>query len=279
MKMQPAPSAQVHFAYSPTLRWLRVLPTSHHGTAFPTLESTRHAVAGQGSAGLWDRLLSTVKGKSGESPEKMGTCPLLRLSRPCRLPARAIFQRCVILRVCTSSLSETIPLFQGLRRTISDIIYPWLDRRCHPFRQSHSYNKFSVSSPGQVALKFTKYTMRVCSSSSAEVRSSAKIMGNSDDAVSITIAVVIVLTGMLSAATPSRQLSSPLAQSVSYRNYVLNSRPRRSTGSSLTIATSSAMESKYTFSRTRSSWATSPSSPLVTASWRTCAYLLPSTSR
>lgn len=78
MEMQPTPGAQAHFAYSTTLRRHSLPPTSPHSTAFPALESIRHAVTDQSSAGIWDRLLRTVNGKSGGSPEENGYLPVAK---------------------------------------------------------------------------------------------------------------------------------------------------------------------------------------------------------
>ena len=60
----------------------------------------------------------------------------------------------------------------------------------------HGYNEFSVSSPEPVWLKFAKgiyespLILLLCGSATISA-----IMGNIDDAISITVAVLIVLTG------------------------------------------------------------------------------------
>ena len=60
----------------------------------------------------------------------------------------------------------------------------------------HGYNEFSVSTPEPVLLKFAKtiyespLILLLCGSAVISA-----VMGNTDDAVSITIAVAIVLTG------------------------------------------------------------------------------------
>jgi len=145
--------------------------------------------------------------------------------------------------------------------------------------QAHGYNEFSVSSLLNHFSRLTKIfyesplVLLLCGSAAVSA-----IMGNVDDAVSISIVIVIVLTGMRPSPSPATQSSSP-SQSASYGNDVPKGRSRRSTRSSLTTVTSSAMESKYTSSQVKSYWATSsPSSP-ATASRRTYACLLLSTSR
>jgi P-type Ca2+ transporter type 2C len=65
--------------------------------------------------------------------------------------------------------------------------------------QSHGYNEFSVAAPEPVLLKFAKtiyespLILLLCGSATVSA-----IMGNVDDAISITVAVLIVLTGMRS---------------------------------------------------------------------------------
>jgi P-type Ca2+ transporter type 2C len=65
-----------------------------------------------------------------------------------------------------------------------------------PLRDNHGYNEFSVSAPESPLLKFAKsfyespLILLLCGSALVSA-----IMGNVDDAISITIAVVIVLTG------------------------------------------------------------------------------------
>lgn len=60
----------------------------------------------------------------------------------------------------------------------------------------HGYNEFSVSGPQPVLLKFAKMLyespliLLLCGSAVISA-----IMGNTDDAISITVAVAIVLTG------------------------------------------------------------------------------------
>lgn len=63
---------------------------------------------------------------------------------------------------------------------------------------THGYNEFSVSAPEPVLLKFAKtiyespLILLLCGSAVVSA-----VMGNIDDAVSITVAVLIVLTGSL----------------------------------------------------------------------------------
>ena len=67
---------------------------------------------------------------------------------------------------------------------------------------NHGYNEFSVSAPEPVLLKFAKtiyespLILLLCGSALVSA-----FMGNIDDAVSITVAVLIVLTGAHSVNT------------------------------------------------------------------------------
>lgn len=74
-------------------------------------------------------------------------------------------------------------------------------------RATHGYNEFSVSTPEPVLLKFAKtiyespLILLLCGSATVSA-----IMGNVDDAISITVAVLIVLTGKLQHASHSNGL-------------------------------------------------------------------------
>ena len=96
-----------------------------------------------------------------------------------------------------------------------------------------------MSAPEPLALKFAKMfyesplILLLCGSAVVSA-----IMGNVDDAISITIAVVIVLTGMPLIVTRSKSIElTPSTQSASCRNDVLKSPSRHSTSSSLITVT------------------------------------------
>jgi Ca2+-transporting ATPase len=66
--MQPIPDAERHFGSSSSFR-------RHGGVSgsMADLESIRSAVTEQGPSGIWDRLVSVVRGiKHGGSPEQNG---------------------------------------------------------------------------------------------------------------------------------------------------------------------------------------------------------------
>lgn len=177
MEMQPTPGAQAHFAYSTTLRRHSAPVTSPHGATFPALESIRHAVTDQSPAGLWDKLLRTVTGKSGGSPEENGYLPVAKNEQTPSATYSSYDSDDVVAQFRTSST-------HGLTAAVIPSL-----------RQAHGYNEFSVSSPEPPALKFAKMfyesplILLLCGSAAVSA-----IMGNVDDAISITIAIVIVLT-------------------------------------------------------------------------------------
>jgi Ca2+-transporting ATPase len=87
-------------------------------------------------------------------------------------------------------LQETLSVFRtSVERGLSSTEVTHL-------RKVHGYNEFSVSSPDSVILKFIKsiyenpLILLLCGSALVSAA-----MGNVDDAISITVAVLIVLTG------------------------------------------------------------------------------------
>ncbi len=68
-------------------------------------------------------------------------------------------------------------------------------------REKHGYNEFSVEAPEPLFIKFAKtiyespLILLLCGSATISA-----LMGNIDDAVSITVAVLIVLTGIFEIA-------------------------------------------------------------------------------
>ena len=187
-----------------------------------------------GLAGLWDKLLGTVKVKVVGPQKKMWTYPLLRLSRPCRLPTRVIFK--------TSFIFASAPLLFLRKHFFSnDVVAQFrtsstqgLTVAIIPFAGFMAIMSFQWHHLNRLPSKMFYESPLILLCGSAVV---SAIMGNVDDTISITITIVLVLTGMPSSATCSSRLSSPLTQSTLYRNDVLNSRSRRSTSTSLTIAT------------------------------------------
>ena len=197
MEMHPTPGAQEHFAYSTTLRRHSLPPALPHGEAFPGRESIRYAVD-QGTAGLWDRLVGIVKGKNGGSPEENGYIPVAKTEQ-----TPSATYSTYHADVCNFFLRLRPPLF--LIFLPKDVVTQFQTSSTHgltaavipSLRQAHGYNEFSVSSPEPPLLKFAKMfyesplILLLCGSAAVSA-----IMGNVDDAVSITIAIIIVLTGI-----------------------------------------------------------------------------------
>ena len=108
-----------------------------------------------------------------------------------------MMQKCVcfasvpllFLRKCSLSKDVVAQLRTSSTHGLTAAVIPSL-------RQAHGYNEFSVSAPESLALKFAKMfyesplILLLCGSAVVSA-----VMGNVDDAVSITIAIVIVLTG------------------------------------------------------------------------------------
>jgi Ca2+-transporting ATPase len=98
----------------------------------------------------------------------------------------------ILLYSWTDLCQSTINYFRtsdtnGLLRTDLDTL-----------RERYGYNEFSVAAPEPLFIKFAKtiyespLILLLCASAAISA-----IMGNLDDAVSITVAVLIVLTGMV----------------------------------------------------------------------------------
>ena len=133
-------------------------------------------------------------------------------------------------------------------------------------RDDFGYNEFSVTAPEPLLLKFAKsfyespLILLLCGSALVSA-----IMGNVDDAISITIAVVIVLTGAWSVLHTRLFELELFLQLASYRNDAQNNRSSRSTSSFLITVTSSVTESSYIFSQMRLSRVILSPSSRVTA--------------
>ncbi|KZT72352.1 calcium-transporting P [Daedalea quercina L-15889] len=182
---QPAtPEANAHFAYSTTLRRHRAdgplgLATPNSATGFPKLEELRTVVEAEGPSGLWQRTVGFVKGwfSKDEGYEKLGT-PLNADHR--ETPSAVFAHRSVEDTLAHFGVSPSAGLPSA---SIAGLL------------QRHGYNEFSVSAPDPLFVKFAKtiyenpLIILLCGSATVSA-----IMGNLDDAMSITIAVLIVLT-------------------------------------------------------------------------------------
>ncbi|KAI0061869.1 Ca-transporting ATPase [Artomyces pyxidatus] len=180
---QASPDAQSHFAYSTTLRRHHPdgLGLTPHSAGFPAFDSLRSAVAEEGPSGIWDRLVSLVKGAQGrEDTLENGYAPVPKPEEQQETPSA---------RFALTSVQESLAYFHtSASEGLSSAVIPSL-------RQSHGYNEFTVSSPEPLWLKFAKtiyespLILLLCGSAVVSA-----VMGNIDDAVSITVAILIVLT-------------------------------------------------------------------------------------
>ncbi|KAJ7125393.1 Ca-transporting ATPase [Mycena epipterygia] len=173
-RLRPTADADSHFAYSTTLR-------RHQADGIPLSPTDLASAVNAEASSLWSRAVSAVTGQPPENSIENGrsTPPPPRLEARDTMSAR--FAHC--------SIEETVAhyrtsLTSGLLR--SDI--PTL-------LSNHGYNEFSVSTPEHVLLKFAKtiyespLILLLCASATVSA-----LMGNIDDAVSIAVAVLIVLT-------------------------------------------------------------------------------------
>ncbi|EIN06438.1 Ca-transporting ATPase [Punctularia strigosozonata HHB-11173 SS5] len=176
---QPAPDAGAHFAYSTTLR-------RHHGDELLTLDhlgSVVRDVREEGPSGLWHKVTSAVQGRLGyeavSASENGHTVD--GKADPQRSTPSALFVHYTI--------QDTVAHFHSSEtRGLPASAVPAILARV-------GYNEFSVSSPEPVLLKFAKtiyespLILLLCGSAVVSA-----VMGNVDDAVSITVAILIVLT-------------------------------------------------------------------------------------
>ncbi|KAF8234424.1 calcium-transporting ATPase [Tricholoma matsutake] len=173
-RLRPAPDAEAHFAYSTTLR---------RHPADLTLASTAQAVNAEASS-LWSRIVSAITGqqKQGDFGEQMENGQVTGVQSPGKRDTASA-------RFAHYSVEDTIAYFRTSLESgllLSDI---------STLRATHGYNEFSVSTPEPVLLKFAKtiyespLILLLCGSATVSA-----IMGNVDDAISITVAVLIVLT-------------------------------------------------------------------------------------
>ncbi|KAH9980652.1 calcium-transporting ATPase [Russula compacta] len=176
--MQPAPGAQQHFGSSTSFRRHSGGPMNTRSASLPVFEDIRSAVAEQGPSGVWGRLVSLVKGvKYGSSPEENG----YELASKAEQTPSAKYSSFGVEDVVSEFGTSTT---HGLTASIIPLL-----------RKEHGYNEFSVSAPEPPLLKFAKtfyespLILLLCGSAVVSA-----LMGNVDDAVSISIAVVIVLT-------------------------------------------------------------------------------------
>ncbi|KAJ3881891.1 Ca-transporting ATPase [Lentinula edodes] len=169
--LRPTADADAHFGYSTTFRRHQVENS---------LASPRHIATGAQS--LWSKVLTTVTGQPSEEDR-------LENGRETPAPRRTESSHTASEKFAHASVEDTINHFRTSSTTgllLSDISH---------LLTEYGYNEFSVSAPEPVLIKFAKtiyespLILLLCGSATVSA-----IMGNIDDAVSITVAVLIVLT-------------------------------------------------------------------------------------
>lgn len=183
---RPTPDADQHFAYSTTLR------RHHHEGSLSgrvSVDGFKDILANEGAAGLWSRAVSHVTGQARSDYAAMenGYAPVQ--SHPDAAEREQKSKDTPSSRFAHLSAEDTLSHF----RTSATTGLP--SSHISSLQLTHGYNEFSVSSPEPVLLKFAKtiyespLILLLCGSAVVSA-----IMGNIDDAVSITVAVLIVLT-------------------------------------------------------------------------------------
>ncbi|TFY56414.1 hypothetical protein EVG20_g8929, partial [Dentipellis fragilis] len=180
---QPTPDAQAHFAYSTTLRRQPAegpFGMTPHSASFPGIESLRSTVRQEGAAGLWERLVNVVKGRPDDIDRLESAYAAMPKEEQAETPSA---------RFAMETIEDTLAYYRTTAESgLSSTVIPSL-------RESHGYNEFSVSSPDPLWLKFAQtiyespLILLLCGSALISA-----FMGNVDDAVSITVAILIVLT-------------------------------------------------------------------------------------
>ncbi|EMD32983.1 hypothetical protein CERSUDRAFT_118411 [Gelatoporia subvermispora B] len=180
------PDATAHFAYSTTLRRHTVdhlgLPTPATAGTLPTvLGELRTVVATEGPSGLWQRtvgrLVAHFRSRDGYE------------SLPTHAQKDEQHQDTPSARYAHYTVQDTLAHFATSPTDgLSNRVVPGL-------LATHGYNEFSVSTPEPLFIKFAKtiyenpLILLLCGSAVVSA-----VMGNIDDAVSISVAVFIVLT-------------------------------------------------------------------------------------
>ncbi|KAF8806624.1 Ca-transporting ATPase [Phlegmacium glaucopus] len=175
-RFRPTPDAESHFAYSTTLR-------RHQSEGAAALKSPAFfaAAVNAEASSLWTRAVDTVTGRQTSDHPRAENGTSGTHKDETKDTASAKFAHYPV--------DATVNYFRtsntnGLLH--SDI---------NTLRAQHGYNEFSVASPEPLLLKFAKtiyespLILLLCGSATVSA-----LMGNVDDAISITVAVLIVLT-------------------------------------------------------------------------------------
>lgn len=184
---QPTPGASTHFAYSTTLR-------RHHpkGSSLQLSSNFSDITSNEGLPSLWQKAKGVLAGRlSGGAAENRYELASAgeRVSQPSRLREDQDRTETPSARFARWTVHDTLAHF----KTSSVSGLP--GSSILALQDFHGYNEFSVSIPEPALLKFAKtiyespLILLLCASAVISA-----VMGNIDDAISITVAVLIVLT-------------------------------------------------------------------------------------
>jgi len=197
-RLQPTPDAEAHFAYSTTLR--------RHQTEGASLASPADfaAVVNAEASSLWTRTVNTVMGRQTNEyqPVDARDTPLVAPREETKTTASGKFAHLTLEASSIYIFSSFVqPVTLVEKATINFFRTSGVNGLLHSdidtLHEHHGYNEFSVASPEPLLLKFAKtiyespLILLLCGSATISA-----LMGNVDDAISITVAVLIVLTGM-----------------------------------------------------------------------------------
>ncbi|KAI0629557.1 calcium-transporting ATPase [Trametes polyzona] len=180
------PDASAHFAYSTTLRRHTLegplgLPHPPPGSGITTLGELRNVVETEGAKGLWERTVGRLVAAFTQR-DHYERLPTHREEHPSQKESASA-------RFAHTSIQDTLAHF-GTSTTDG-----LSSRKVQELLATHGYNEFTVSTPEPLLIKFAKtiyenpLILLLCGSAVVSA-----VMGNIDDSVSITVAVLIVLT-------------------------------------------------------------------------------------
>ena len=198
------PDTDAHFAYSTTLRRHTLegplgLPPAQPGQGISSLGELRTVVETEGARGVWDRTVGRIIAAFSDRDQYERLPTHREDTHTQKESASARFAHCSVqvrhvLRgtspQSTDRAKDTLAYFSTSATTgLSASVIPAL-------LATHGYNEFTVATPEPLLVKFAKtiyenpLILLLCGSAVVSA-----VMGNIDDAVSITVAVLIVLTG------------------------------------------------------------------------------------
>ncbi|PPQ83830.1 hypothetical protein CVT26_005189, partial [Gymnopilus dilepis] len=177
-RFRPTPNAEAHFSFSTQLR-----RHQSEGAAALSSPAVFAAAVNAEATSLWTRVINLITGRKADGYQAVEN------GRASPVSAREAAKETASGRWAHETVEATINYFR------TSASHGLLHGDVNILREHHGYNEFSVASPEPLLLKFAKtiyespLILLLCGSATVSA-----IMGNVDDAVSITVAVLIVLT-------------------------------------------------------------------------------------